>query len=247
MMTFLIVLRHLFKAEYLFLNTHKMTYDYFNHVMPKIVESVNGQAGTVTIKGSDSMLVEKTKDGFLQVKVHPEIMGSVIGGIEKVNGCNPDVTGDCLVTDAHIPHEVEGDLEGTTVSEEIETLKDKTQKISCNNGTTTINSFTSITGNAAVRGFQCEYIHQAGESDYFAIQDNRNNGIILSKENNVNQIMLDSPNGTIKLSPGAKVLGNLEVWSGEIKLGASFNVECMYKRSWTPIRICKNEVGYGNG
>jgi hypothetical protein len=120
------------------------------------------------------------------------------------------------VTDAHIPHEVGGDLEGTTVSEEIETLKDKTQKISCNNGTTTINSFTSITGNAAVRGFQCEYIHQA-----FAIQDNRNNGIILSEDDGKNQIMLDSPSGTIKLSPGAKVLGNLEVWSGEIKLGAS--------------------------
>lgn len=55
-----------------------MTYDYFNHVGPSIVESINGKTGTVVIKGSSSMLVEKGSDGSLQLKVHQK---RYIGGV----------------------------------------------------------------------------------------------------------------------------------------------------------------------
>ena len=57
-----------------------MTYDYFSHREPHVVESVNGKSGVITIKGSDSMLVEKKNDGSLQLKVHPSIVGGLGGG-----------------------------------------------------------------------------------------------------------------------------------------------------------------------
>ncbi|GHU22613.1 hypothetical protein FACS189472_15510 [Alphaproteobacteria bacterium] len=56
-----------------------MTYDYFNHMSPHIVESVNGRSGTVVIKGSSSMLVESGRDGSLQLKVHPDIVEGIGG------------------------------------------------------------------------------------------------------------------------------------------------------------------------
>ena len=56
-----------------------MTYDYFRNE-PHFVESINGKGGVVTIKGSDSMLVEKKPDGSLELKVHSSLVGGLGGG-----------------------------------------------------------------------------------------------------------------------------------------------------------------------
>jgi hypothetical protein len=53
-----------------------MTYDYFNHIQPHIVESINGQSGAVTIRGSNSIELEKTPDGYFEMKGHPSFAGA---------------------------------------------------------------------------------------------------------------------------------------------------------------------------